>query len=118
MGMRKRRKIVVDTILAALRAGNTRRAACAAANINSGTFYRWLEEDAAFRDAVEKAEAEAEMHCVTIIRKAADENWTAAAWWLERKFPDNWGRRERFDHHHSGIVKIELKWPEEGRGEG
>jgi hypothetical protein len=24
--------------------------------------------------------------------------WTAAAWWLERKFPDDWGRRERIDH--------------------
>jgi len=46
-----------------------------------------------FSNAVEKALAEAEMRDVMIIGKAASEQWQAAAWRLERKFPQRWGRR-------------------------
>ena len=35
---------------------------------------------------------------MALIAKAAGEgNWQAAAWWLERRFPERWGRRERVD---------------------
>jgi len=33
-----------------------------------------------------------------IRRAQKDGNWTAAAWWLERRFPDRFGRRTRVDH--------------------
>jgi len=32
---------------------------------------------------------------VAIIETAAPRNWQAAAWWLERKNYDRWGRKER-----------------------
>jgi len=32
---------------------------------------------------------------VSIIYKAGREDWRAAAWWLERRFPARWGRRRR-----------------------
>ena len=32
---------------------------------------------------------------VGLIGQAAQKNWTAAAWRLERKYPDKWGRTER-----------------------
>jgi hypothetical protein len=49
-----------------------------------------------FREAVEKAKAEAEVRDVTLIDKAAkDGSWQAAAWKLERKFPNKWGRVNR-----------------------
>jgi hypothetical protein len=59
--------------------------------------YRWLEhDDGTLRDGIEKAESVAEHRHVAIVRKAAESGaWQAAAWWLERRHPDVYGRRER-----------------------
>lgn len=48
-----------------------------------------------FFEAIKKAEAIAEARNVTIIQSAAKDSWQAAAWWLERKHPDEWGRKEQ-----------------------
>ena len=48
-----------------------------------------------FSDTVKKAQAQSEAMLVGLVGKAAEKNWTAAAWRLERKFPDKWGRTER-----------------------
>jgi len=58
------------------------------ANVDRGTYSE-------FRKAVEKARSEAEARTVAIVAKAMPDNWQAAAWWLERSFPDKWGRRPR-----------------------
>jgi hypothetical protein len=85
-------------ILNSLRLGNTRRAAASFAEIDHATFYRWLEQDATFSDAVEKAEADAETRFLgNIAKAAADGTWTAAAWWLERRRPDDYRRREALE---------------------
>ena len=86
-----------QAILNALRVGNTRRAALAAAEISVQTFYRWLE-NVTFRDAVLKAEADAEQRFLgNVAKAAASGNWTAAAWWLERRHPADYGRRDRVE---------------------
>lgn len=83
-------------IMNALRAGNTRRAAAEFAGVDHATFYRWLERDATLRDDVIKAEADAEVRFLNQIAKAAvDGTWTAAAWWLERRRPEAYARRDR-----------------------
>lgn len=88
----------VAMLLNALKAGNTRSAAAAYAEIDRATFYRWLDADASFRDSVEKAEADAEVRFASQVAKAAtDGTWQAAAWWLERRHPGEYGRRERVD---------------------
>ena len=61
----------VEALLNALRIGNTRRAACAHADIDPTTFYRWLAGDATFRNAIQKAEGEAEARFLTQVTKAA-----------------------------------------------
>lgn len=48
-----------------------------------------------FRKAVQRALAQAEMRDVLIIAKAAEKHWQAAAWRLERRWPDRWGRVNR-----------------------
>lgn len=50
-----------------------------------------------FFDDIEKAEAEAKLKRLARIEKAAEDPkyWTADAWWLERKYPDEFGRREK-----------------------
>lgn len=93
-----------EKICQAIRAGNYIETAAAYAGVNKSTLYDWLKRGGRaksgkykeFSNAVEKALAEAEVRDVFIIGKAAEENWQAAAWRLERKFPDRWGRRERW----------------------
>jgi hypothetical protein len=43
------------------------------------------------RRALEQADAQAEVRDILLIGKAAQTNWKAAAWRLERRFPDRWG---------------------------
>lgn len=86
-----------EKLLTALRDGNTHRAACAQGCIDQGTFIDWQRRYPDFANAVKRAEAEAELKHVANITKASETNWTASAWWLERRFPDDWGRKDRLD---------------------
>ncbi len=105
--MARRTKLTPDTkedIVKALKAGNSRRDSALYAGIAESTFYGWMERGRAgeplymeFLEAVEKAEAQSVVRNVAIIQRAAEETWQAAAWWLERKRPDDWGRRQRMD---------------------
>lgn len=114
-GSTKLTKDIQDKIVSAIRLGNYMETAAAYAGISKDTLYAWLkrgqrekekkEKDPSyeipkyerqfvrFSDAVEKALAEAEMRDVMIIYEASKEQWQAAAWRLERKFPDRWGRK-------------------------
>lgn len=92
---------VQQAIVSALRAGNYVETAAQYAGINKQTVYNWIKhgEDGrepykSFLDAIKKAQADSEARDVAIIAKAADTQWQAAAWRLERKFPDRWGRRD------------------------
>ena len=107
-------------IVQAIVGGNDITVAAAYAGIGKTTFYEWLERGrkeaarlaassrakpkdsetpfAEFADAIQKAQADAETRNVALIAKAAQEGtWTAAAWWLERKHPDRWGRKDRHE---------------------
>lgn len=123
----KLNSITHDKIVKAIQAGNYIETAAAYAGISKNTLYEWLrrgqrEKDRVaknprfkikkaeelfvkFADAVEKALAEAEMRDVVIIGKAAEEQWQAAAWRLERKFPEKWGR-QKIDIEHSGQLEV------------
>lgn len=85
---------MTKAICEALRAGNTRTAAGAYAGISHQTFTNWFKGNEDFADAVLKAEADAEVRNVAIIQTAAKETWTAAAWWLERRKPENWRQKK------------------------
>jgi hypothetical protein len=86
--------------------GISRQAAAAMVGLTPETIRAWMargkdpehhnhEVYAAFFRAVLKAEAEAEAAMVAHITAAAPETWQAAAWWLERKKPAEWGRVTR-----------------------
>lgn len=96
-------------ILDALRIGATRKDASLAAGISQETFCQWMNSFPEFAEAVEKAESEDKLRMLAAITKASQEgSWQAAAWRLERKDPDNYGRRERQDVNHSGGIQIEI----------
>lgn len=94
----------------ALRAGNTRRASCAYAGISESTLATWLERYNDFRDAIEKAEADAEIRNVAIIQKAASDTWQAAAWWLERRRPADFRQRQEMTGADGGPMKIVVEY--------
>lgn len=93
----KRTPDVETAILNALRVGNTRTDAALAAGVSRGAIAEWCRRYPAFLSAVEKAEAEARLRFVGIIATAARTRWQAAAWFLERRVPAEWGRRESLD---------------------
>lgn len=83
-------------IFEALRVGNTRPTAAAYAGISERTLRYWAEQSAVFADALRAREAEAEMAATAAIWRAAKEgDWHAAAWFLEHRYPDDWGRTTR-----------------------
>lgn len=79
--------------LEVLKAGNTRKAAAEYISIDQDTFTAWCKRYSDFSDAVKKAESDAEVRNVAIISQAAKKNWTAAAWWLERRRNKDWGNK-------------------------
>ena len=110
---------VQDKIVTALRAGNYQETAARYAGIAEPTFYEWMARGKSepgsiyseFAEAVEKAKADAEVRDVALIdRAAADGNWQAAAWKLERKFPNRWGRVNRTEvtGADGGALKVEI----------
>ncbi len=87
----------------AIRQGLTYRQAAALAGISYMTFNRWKKRGALddappelrdFCDHIAEAEAKAALACVSTISKAGRRDWRASAWILERRYPEDWGRRE------------------------
>jgi len=74
-------------------------AAAAAVGVDDSTIKRWrarglIEETGPFRAfcaALSRARARSEAPLAAIVAKAAQQDWRAAAWILERRFPDTWG---------------------------
>ena len=99
---------VQEKVVSAIRAGNYAHVAANYAGIGRRTFFRWMlwgEQEKSrkfveFRKAVKDAESEAEVRAVAMVQKHMADNWQAAMTYLERKFPDRWGRRDR--------VKVEI----------
>jgi len=84
----------VKAITDALRLGVTVEDACEYGDISAETFYKWLREKPDFAEAVKKSFASATVALVGRIRREAEEGaWQAAAWLLERRHPERWGRR-------------------------
>lgn len=102
---------VAAAVLEGLANGASAREAAAAAGVAHRTFYYWqtaadADPDsiyAEFRDMVAQARAQAELANVAIVRRAADTTWQAAAWLLERAYPERWGRRDAI--HTTGDVQ-------------
>jgi transposase len=94
---------VQTTIAKIIRAGGSHELAASVAGVTERTLYAWLERGGrpgrqeapyrAFRAAVERAQAENEGILVAQVGKAASRgSWRAAAWLLERRHPERWGR--------------------------
>lgn len=124
----KLNKEITDELVTYIKAGNYIETACALVGISKNTVYDWLKRGsraieeshktgkkipkreqpyAEFSDAVKKAMAFSEAKDLMTISEHAKHDWKAAAWRLERKYPNRWGRKERLDAtiEHSGKIE-------------
>jgi len=105
-------------IVAAIQAGCYMETAAAFAGIDRATLHRWLkrgrradpeaEDEGIYRDfcaVIARALAQSEVADVTVLSLAAKADWRAAAWRLERKFPDRWGRRSEITVHETDVLE-------------
>lgn len=95
-----------ERICQLISAGNYIKTACQAVGISEQTYINWMKWGEKSRkgvyfeffESVKKAEAQSVARNVAVIQSAAKETWQAAAWWLERKHPQDWGKKERHEH--------------------
>ena len=93
---------VEKKLIDAIRIGNYYEAACAYVGIHYTTFYRWMEKGekaksgkyCEFCKAIKQAEAEAEARIVALWQRNIPEDWRAAQAFLERRYPERWGKKE------------------------
>lgn len=110
---------VGERIIQAMRAGNYLETAASFAGVTPRLARLWLRKGAAanrrleqglpyderdrvylhFWQAVEEARAQAEVRDVARIVQAGEKDWRAAAWRLQHRHPDRWGRETlRVEH--------------------
>lgn len=136
--MARRSKLTEETqnkIVERIKAGSYAAQAAISSGISERTFYNWLSDGRAaeakieegyrlkaeerkkmqFMQAIKSAESQAELLAVAQIRKAGqDGSWQAAAWYLERKFPARWSRK---DKHEIELSNKEEATPSKSREE-
>lgn len=87
-----------------------------ALNIAESTFYAWCnnpttEQQRKFSEALKKAEVDYEQALLETVMKAGQEkDWKAAAWLLERKYPERYARTDRVqaEVQHTNAEKVEV----------
>lgn len=101
MGYPKCTKETVEQAVKLKKAGVNNKDIAAALCIHESTFYRWLnnpktENQRKLGEELKKTEADYKASLLTIIYNAAvSKDWKAAAWTLERKYPQEFARQER-----------------------
>lgn len=105
---------MIEKIAKWIKAGNYLSVVAKKCGIGERTLYRWLEKGEKAKkgslyrqlwQAVKKAESDAEMGAVVGI--LASNNWRALAFFLERRFPERWGKRENLQLTGDLVIKKE-----------
>ncbi len=112
--------------------GNYYKVAIDVLGISDQSWYEWMRQGemdkskdikslkSEFFESIKKAEADAIDRNLSIIQKAG--NWQASAWYLERKYPEQWGKRDNVNlTTDKDGFRIEVEYVDgrsDGRAEG
>lgn len=80
-------------IAKAIRMGATYELAAAYAGVSADSLTRWRDKIPAFAEELTLAEGAAAIGWLVKIETAAAKDWRAAAWKLERRYPEAYGRQ-------------------------
>ena len=99
---------VKQTIIDNIEHGLNYESACLGANVSYSTFREWMRRGtdsdgnrqsnelyAAFAEDVNRAVVQSEINLIKSINEAAKTDWKAAAWILERRFPQHWSNSRK-----------------------
>lgn len=100
-----------ERLVRAIQQGNYYEPACKYAGITYSAFRQWMKKGEAgepkyaqFFEDIKKAEAAAEIRMIQEWQRQAPEDWKAIATFLERRYPDRWGKKDRIAAEHSGLI--------------
>lgn len=120
--VRKLTDDVIEKLCIAIKMGNYLDTACAYAGIAKSTFEKWMKlgeegrgKYAELYERVLEAEREAEWRIVEMWAKHLANDWRACRAFLERRFPERWGDRQRLVHE-GGEKPIVIKLVDESAG--
>lgn len=85
---------VIEKILSHVREGIWPERAARLAGIDGAAMRMHKQRHPDFVTALEKAEAHAESNFHSRMIRAMDDNWTAVAWMLERRFPQRYAKQD------------------------
>lgn len=92
---------LADEAIRLVRNGATNADVIAYIGVVESTFYNWLknpktEAQIKLSEGLKKAETERKLWHLQRIHKAAEEgDWKASAWYLERRYPNEYARTQR-----------------------
>lgn len=139
---RKLTPLVAQRLIEAFRLGASNADACRYAGISVDTLALWREGgDHELREVAERgddplelanadrlgplavlvflidgAKGERALEALAAIRAAAPADWRAGAWLLERRHPEEWGKREKVEHTHTHEIIGEVERMARERG--
>lgn len=94
-------------ILAILETGGSRNMAADYVGIGRTTLHDHIDRDEAFSEQVKRAEASGQLKHLKKVGGA--DQWQASAWMLERKWPDEFGRKDRHEEQTDDIASVLTK---------
>ena len=109
----------IQMILKARESGLNQKECAEVAGINEATLYKWLNKGKEARSGKYKkfyndfqiAKNRNKLFHLKKIHEA--EAWTASAWYLERVYPEEFGRKDRMELNHEGKVEVNKTVKEE-----
>jgi hypothetical protein len=107
----KRTVALEQKLLDAISRGAPYRIACSACGISEDAFAHWRRKDPAFQRRVDEADGKMALRLLGKIEKHSDETFAAAAWMLERKFPESFSRPEiqlMAAHNHTVVNSLSI----------
>lgn len=107
--MTKLNEETINDLTLCITQGMTNKDACTVAGIATSTFYGWINDpsnelEKELADRVERARVVRKMQLLQTIFDAAENGcWQAAAWYLERRYPEEFAKPDRY--HDQGITE-------------
>jgi len=87
----------IRIILDAIGEGLNQREASILAGISEDTLSLWKRQDSDFSEQIRQKEIECKLSHIRNINRASEKSWQASAWFLERKYKDEFAVKSNID---------------------